>query len=140
MVPVAGGQDKFTWFHFAQIIRDQKSAAVAEFPDAKGVAPIITQSPNGKFLVNYQGIFNRENELLITLRSYFIDNSGIAYCFSLDGNFLKLSYLDGLERIFALDPEFILARMNDRDLMGAIAGLSEADKKRFLIDLNSDPE
>jgi|GEM_PF-2266293 len=137
MVPVAGGQDEFVWFHYAQTIRDKKDAVVAEFPDAKGVAPNITTSPNGKFLVNYQGIFNKENELLIFLRSYFIDNPGIAYCFSLDGNFLKLSYLDGLERIFALDPEFILARVNDPEIMGTIAGLSEEDKKRFLIEVNS---
>jgi hypothetical protein len=113
---------------------------VAKFPDSKGVAPNITTSPNGEFLVNYQGIFNKENELLITLRSYFIDNSGIAYCFSLDGNFLKLSYLDGPERIFALDPEFILARMNDPEIMGTIARLSEEDKKRFLIEVNSNSE
>jgi hypothetical protein len=71
---------------------------------------------------------------------YFIDNSGIAYCFSLDGNFLKLSYLDGPERIFALDPEFILARMNDPEIMGTIARLSGEDKKRFLIEVNSNPE
>lgn len=140
MVPVAGGQDEFLWFHYAQVIRDKQDAVVAEFPDAKGVAPKITTSPSGKFLVNYQGIFNKENELLITLSSYFIDNPGIAYCFSLDGNFLKLSYLDGLERIFPLDPEFILVRMNDPAIMGTIARLSEEDKKRFLIEVDSNPD
>jgi hypothetical protein len=137
MVPVAGGQDEFTWFHYAQIIRDKQDVVVAEFPDAKGVSPKITTSPNGKFSANYQGIFNNEKELLITLSSYFIDNPGIAYCFSSDGNFLKLSYLDGLERIFTLDPEFILARINDPAIMGTIARLSDEDKKRYLIEVDS---
>jgi hypothetical protein len=70
----------------------------------------------------------------------FIDNPGIADCFSLDGNFLKLSYLDGLERIFALDPGFILDRMNDPAIMGTIAGLSAEDKKRLLIEVDSNPD
>jgi hypothetical protein len=140
MVPVVGEQDEFLWFHYAQTIHDRQGAVVAEFPDAKGVTPKITTSPNGKFLVNYQGVFNNDNELLITLSSFFIDNPGIAYCFSLDSRLFKLSYLDGPERIFALDPEFILARMNDPKLMGTIAGLSERDKKRFLIEVDSNPD
>ena len=133
MVPVAGEPDEPFWFHYAQTIRDRQDRVVAEFPEAEGVTPKIMTSPNGKFLVNYQGIFNNENELLITLSIYFFDNPGIAYCFSLDSKFFKLSYLDGPERIFALDPEFILERMNDPGVMGKIARLSEADKKRFLI-------
>ena len=72
------------------------------------------------FLVNYQGVFNKENELLITLSSFFIDNSGVAICFSNDSNFLKLSYLDGPERIFALDPTFILTRINNTEITGEI--------------------
>ena len=140
MVPVVGGQDEFLWFHYAQIIRDRQDKVVAEFPEAKGVVPKITTGPNWKFLVNYQGIFNNENDLLRTLSSYFIDNPGIAYCFSLDGNFLKPSCLDGPERIFALDPEFILARVNVPEIMGTMAGLSEDDKKRFLIETESNPD
>jgi hypothetical protein len=133
MVPVAGEPDEPFWFHYAQTIRDRQDRVVAEFPEAEGVTPKIMTSPNGKFLVNYQGIFNNENELLITLSIYFFDNPGIAYCFSLDSKFFKLSYLDGPERIFALDPEFILARINDPAIMGPIARLSGKDKKRFLI-------
>lgn len=125
------------WFHYAQTIRDRHDRVVADFPAAKVVMVDIVTSPNKKFLVNYRGIFNSENELLITLNSYFIDNSGITYCFSLDGNFLKLSYPDGIERIFALDPEFILARMNDPAIMGNIAKLNKEDKKRFLIEGDS---
>ena len=139
MIPAAGEPDEPFWFHYAQTVRDRQDSLVAEFPEAKGVAQKIMTSPDGKFLVNYQGIFNNENETLVALGSYFFDNPGIAYCFSLDSKFLKLSYLDGPERIFALDPEFILERMNDPGVMGKIARLSGADKKRFLIGESSNP-
>lgn len=134
MLPVEEDLEKYSWLHMAQSIRTQNNTIIAEFPNAKGISPNTISSPDGNFLVNYQGIFNKENELLITLSSYFIDNSGIAYCFSNDSKFLKLSYIDGPERIFALDPDFILERLNNAKIMGAIATLTTADKKRFLIE------
>ncbi|WP_111707240.1 toll/interleukin-1 receptor domain-containing protein [Lutibacter citreus] len=121
-------------FHNAQTLKNQDSILVAEFPNAIGISPKSSSSSNGDYLVNYQGVFNKENELLITLSSYFIDNSGVAYCFSKDGKFFKLSYLDGPERIFALDPTIILNRINDTKIMGSIATLNSDDKKRFLIE------
>jgi len=135
MQPVEKDLEQYSWFHMAQSIRNQDNTIIAEFPNAKGVSPNTISSPDGNFLVNYQGVFNKENELLITLSSFFIDNSGVAICFSNDSNFLKLSYLDGPERIFALDPTFILTRINNTEIMGTIATLNAADKERFLIEM-----
>ena len=45
-----------------------------------------------------------------------------------------MSYPDGIERIFALDPEFIIERINNTEVMGNIATLSSEDRQRFLID------
>jgi len=137
MVPVSeSSDDNFTWFHYAQTVHDQNGDIIAEFPNATAITTDIVTSPGGNFLVSYQGIFNKNRELLIRLAAYFIDNPGIAYSFSLDQKYFKISYLDGPERIFALDPEDILARVNDREIMGDIAGLSEDDKRRFLIDID----
>ncbi|SDB43086.1 TIR domain-containing protein [Flavobacteriaceae bacterium MAR_2010_188] len=126
--------DLFSWFHYKQTIYDFNHKPIIEFPNAKGADLTLTTSSDGRFSINYQGIFNAENELLIRLDIDMIDNPGIAYCFSTDNNFVKVSYLDGPERIFALDPQFIISRIYNLKVMGAIAQLNSKDKKRFLID------
>lgn len=133
MQPVEAGLDPFTWFHFAQTVYTRDGSVLAEFPDAMAAGYDTNASPDGSYILNYQGIFNAAGQRLVTLNLDVIDNPGTAYCFSTDGKFVKVSYLDGLQRIFALDPEFILARLNNPSVMGRVARLSEEDKTRFLI-------
>ncbi|WP_339753485.1 TIR domain-containing protein [uncultured Winogradskyella sp.] len=133
MVPATADADPDFWFHYAQVIKTTEEKIVTEFPDAKGVGLTATASLDNTFLVSYQGVFNAHNDLLITLNIDTIDNPGVALSFSKDSKFLKVSYLNGLQRIFALDPEFIIKRINDTSTMGNIARLSEADNERFLI-------
>ena len=104
MDPFEEDLEDYSWFHFAQSVKTLDNISIAEFPNAKQVSPNPTSSPDGNYIANYQGVFNKENELLIALSSFFIDNSGVAICFSTDSRFVKLSYIDGPERIFALDP------------------------------------
>lgn len=134
MEPFEKDLENYSWFHFAQTVKTSDNVSIAEFPNAKQVSPNPTSSPDGNYIANYQGIFNKENELLIALSSFFIDNSGVAICFSTDSKFVKLSYIDGPERIFALDPTFILTRFNTIEIMGTIATLNTDDKERFLIE------
>jgi hypothetical protein len=133
MVPVQEDADPDFWFHREQIIKSADGEIVTEFPDAKGLGLAAISSPDEKFLASYQGVFNAHNDLLIALNLDTIDNPGIALCFSKDSKFVKVSYLDGLQRIFAVDPEFIINRINNIEAMGQIADLSDADKERFLI-------
>jgi len=133
MVPATADADSDFWFHYEQVIKTTEEKIVTEFPDAKGVGLTATASLDNTFLVSYQGVFNAHNDLLITLNIDIIDNPGVALSFSKDSKFLKVSYLNGLQRIFALDPEFIIKRINDTSTMGNIARLSEADNERFLI-------
>ena len=125
--------DEDFWFHYNQKIYNVDNSDVIEFPDAIGSDITAIETPNGQFLAAYQGLFNSDNDLLIRLDLDIIDNPGIAYCFSNDGQFLKVSYLGGLERIFSLNPEFIIDRINNTEIMGTIAGLNKNDKSRFLI-------
>ena len=126
-------KDEDFWFHYNQKIYNVDNSDVIEFPDAIGTDITAIETPNGQFLATYQGLFNSDNDLLIRLDLDIIDNPGIAYCFSNDGQFLKVSYLGGLERIFSLNPEFIIDRINNTEIMGTIAGLNKNDKLRFLI-------
>lgn len=125
--------DPSTWFHFAQSIKTTSDDVIMEFPNAKGADFEAIYSPDKSFMANYQGVFNAQNDLLINLSIDMIDNPGTALSFSKDSKFLKVSYLDGLQRIFALDPEFIIDRIHNSASMGNIAGLNKADKERFLI-------
>lgn len=133
MVPSTEETDPFSWFHYAQVIKNYNGDILAEFPNATGLDLEAILNPERTFSVSYKGVFNVNNELLITLNLDRIDNPGIAYCFSTDGKFVKISYLDGLQRIFALEPEFIIDRMNNPDVMGHIPKLNRDDKVRFLI-------
>jgi len=133
MVPAAADADSDFWFHYAQVIKTTEKDVVTEFPDAKGIGLTAIVSPDKAFLASYQGVFNAHNDLLIALNIDIIDNPGVALSFSKDSKFLKVSYLNGLQRIFALDPEFIINRFNDTEIMGQVARLSDADKQRFLI-------
>ena len=134
MEPFEKDLENYHWFHFAQNVKTIDNNSIAEFPNAKQVSPNPTSSLDGNYIINYQGVFNKENELLIKLSSFFIDNSGVAICFSTDSKFVKISYIDGPERIFALDPTFILKRINNTETMGTIATLNTDDKERFLIE------
>lgn len=133
MEPLETGLDPFTWCHFAQVVYKRDGSVLAEFPDAAPAGPDAIANADSSYAINYQGIFNADGQRLVTLNLDIIDNPGTAYCFSKDGKFVKVSYLDGLQRIFALDPEFITKRINNPEAMGAIVGLSHGDKARFLI-------
>ncbi|OIP52004.1 MAG: hypothetical protein COZ75_09630 [Flavobacteriaceae bacterium CG_4_8_14_3_um_filter_34_10] len=126
-------KDPYFWFHYAQKIYFIDHNEIMEFPDA--IAADITKinSSDGQFSANYKGVFNAEKELLIRLDVDIIDNPGIALCFSTDNQFLKVSYLGGVQRIFALNPEFIIDRINSTEIMGTISNLDQKDKTRFLI-------
>jgi hypothetical protein len=126
-------QDEEFWFHYHQKIYNVDNGDVIEFPNAVASDITSVETADGQFLANYQGLFNSDDDLLIRLDLDFIDNPGIAYCFSNDGQFLKVSYLGGLERIFSLNPDFIIDRINNTEIMGTIAGLNKNDKSRFLI-------
>ncbi|WP_442846165.1 TIR domain-containing protein [Leeuwenhoekiella sp. H156] len=126
--------DPFTWFHFAQSLHSKDGAVIAQFPDAEGVKLESVESPDGNYFASYKAVFNKHGEQLIALDLDFIDNPGVAICFSTDSKYFKVSYLDGLERIFPLDPQTILKRINKVEIMGNIAHLSPADKVRFLIE------
>lgn len=133
MLPEKADPDPDFWFHYAQEIKTIDNNVVTEFPDATGGRLDAITSPNKKFIASYNGIFNAHHDLLIKLDIDTIDNPGVNLCFSNDSKFIKVSYLDGLQRIFSLDPEFIINRINDSNSMGNLARLSDADKERFLI-------
>lgn len=132
MVPQDPEADPFTWFHFAHDILMEDSV-LASFPDALGAGFERIDNADGSYFLNYQGIFNAEGDLLIALDLDIIDNPGIALCFSQDGRFAKVSYLDGVERIFCLDPEWIMERISQPEAVGPVAPLSEDEKERFMI-------
>ncbi|MCB0461060.1 MAG: toll/interleukin-1 receptor domain-containing protein [Flavobacteriaceae bacterium] len=134
MVPADENSEPYAWFHFAHEIRDKDNNLVVEFPAAKGADLYTIKSPNEIYNLNYQGVFNAKNDLLIRFDLDRIDNSGIAYCFSENSEFIKISYLDGPERIFSLNPEYIINRINDQEIMGNIAQLTQEDKALFLVD------
>jgi len=134
MVPADENSEPYAWFHFAHEIRDKDNNLVVEFPAAKGADLYTIKSPNEMYNLNYQGVFNANNDLLIRFDLDRIDNSGIAYCFSENSEFIKISYLDGPERIFSLNPEYIINRINDQEIMGNIAQLTQEDKALFLVD------
>jgi hypothetical protein len=102
-------------------------------PDSKQFDLAAISSPDGMYLASFRRLFNAQNELIVTFNLDRIDNPGITLSFSEDSKFLKISYSSGPHRIFPLDPEFILNRINDFDIMGSIAKMNEADKERFLI-------
>ena len=133
MIPADQSSEPFTWFHFAHEIRDKDNNLVVDFPPAKGVDLYTIKSPDEIYNLNYQGLFNANNDLLIRFDLDRIDNSGIAYCFSENSEFVKISYLDGPERIFSLNPEYIINRINNTEIMGNIAQLTEEDKALFLV-------
>jgi len=133
MVPEKTDVNPDFWFHYAQAVKTTEGELIAEFPDSKGLGQTAITSLDEEFLASYQGIFNADNDLLIALNLDTIDNAGVNVSFSKDSKFLKVSYLDGLQRIFALDPEFIIKRINETSSMGNIAHLSDTDKERFLI-------
>ncbi|WP_334113184.1 hypothetical protein [Paucihalobacter sp.] len=104
-----------------------------EFPDAIAADIPEIKTTDGKFSANYKGFFNAEKELLVRLDVDIIDNPGIAYCFSTDNQFFKVSYLDGVQRLFPLNPDVIIDRVNTPEIMGNISDLDQNDKTRFLI-------
>ena len=71
MQPVEKDLEQYSWFHMAQSIRNKDNTIIAEFPNAKGVSPNTISSPDGNFLVNYQGVFNKENDKLFIQPNFF---------------------------------------------------------------------
>jgi hypothetical protein len=133
LLPLEEGEDSDAFYRSKKLISIKDGEILAEFPDSKGFDLEAISSPDGMYLASYKGLFNAQNELIITFNLDRIDNPGITLAFSENSRFLKISYSDGAHRIFPLDPEFILNRINDLDFMGKIAQLSGADKERFLI-------
>ena len=111
---------------------NSKQQLIAKFP-----TPLNHYDENKKAGLNFKadltGIYNRNGELLVKLNLWSDDNSNVSLWPSPDQKFLLVRYHIGLMRIFALDPEFIIERINNTDIMGNIAHLSEADKARFLV-------
>lgn len=132
MVPQDTQADPFTWFHFAHDTYLGDSL-LASFPDARGAGFERISNADGSFNLNYQGVFNTEGDLLVPLDLDIIDNPGIALCFSQDGRFAKVSYLDGVERIFGLDPDWIIERISHPEALGPVAPLTEGQRKRFAV-------
>lgn len=115
-------------------IYDQNGELKATFPTAfHSGLDYITNDAND-YSANFLGVFNANGDELIKLNLFWIDNSGVSYSFSENGNFFRVAYLGGTERVFSLDPEFIINRINDSETMGNIAKLSAEDKERFLIE------
>ena len=133
LLPLEEGEDSDAFYRSKKLISIKDGEILAEFPDSKGFDLEAISSPDGMYLASYKGLFNAQNELIITFNLDRIDNPGITLAFSENSRFLKISYSDGAHRIFPLDPEFILNRINDLDFMGKIAQLSGEDKERFLI-------
>ncbi|WP_075350208.1 toll/interleukin-1 receptor domain-containing protein [Algoriphagus marinus] len=134
LLPLEEGEDSDAFYRSKKLISLKTGEILAEFSDSKGFDLASISSPDGMYLASYRGLFNAENELIITFNLDRIDNPGITLAFSEDSKFLKISYSTGAHRIFPLDPEFILNRINDLDFMGKIDQLNEADKGRFLIE------
>lgn len=128
----ADGDSEYS-FYKAQILKNAEKEMVTEFPDSKGMGLTDIPSPDKEFYAGYKGVFNAHKDLLIAFLIDTIDNPAISISFSKDSKFVKVGYIDGLQRIFALDPEFIIKRINDIEAMGRIADLSDSDKERFLI-------
>ncbi|PKP24699.1 MAG: hypothetical protein CVU03_11155 [Bacteroidetes bacterium HGW-Bacteroidetes-2] len=126
-------RDPYFWFHYSQKIYALNAGEVMEFSDAIAADIVEIKTSDGQFSANYKGLFNAEKELLIRLDVDIIDNPGISLCFSTDNQFLKVSYLGGIQRIFALNPEFIIQRINNTEIMRTISDLDKKDKTRFLI-------
>ncbi|NKI30349.1 toll/interleukin-1 receptor domain-containing protein [Croceivirga thetidis] len=111
-----------------------KDEFITSFPKAQHSGlDYIDNEANG-YKANFLGVFNASGDLLIKLNLFWIDNSGVSYSFSEDGEFFRVAYFDGTERVFALNPEFIIDRLNDTETMGHVAKLSSEDKERFLIE------
>lgn len=87
-------------------------------------------SPDGRYYASRNGLFNNRNELLIdyneTRHQYKWDI--VTMGFSADSKFFFL-----VDKIYFLDAEQILARINDPILSGDIARISREDKERYLI-------
>lgn len=130
---IGENRDNYFWFHYAQKVYALDTGKFVEFPDAIGADIPEIKTTDGKFSANYKGIFNAEKELLVRLDVDIIDNPGIAYCFSTDNQFFKVSYLDGVQRLFPLNPDVIIDRVNTPEIMGNISDLDQNDKTRFLI-------
>lgn len=112
MQPTTKDADPDNLFQYAQAIKTTKDDnLVAEFTDARGVDLTVILSPDKKFLASYQGLFNAQNDLLIAFDLNTIDTPEIFLSFSKDSKFIKISYAV-LQRVFALDPKFIINRLN----------------------------
>lgn len=89
------------------------------------------RSPNGRYYATRNGLFNNRNELLIdyneTRFQYKTDIVTIG--FSNDSKFFFL-----VDKIYLLDPEIILSRMNNKALSGDIAHLDTTTLKTYLIE------
>lgn len=121
-------------FLYEHSIYEKNENLLTTFPKATHSHLEYISNENTNYSANFLGVFNADGDELIKLNLFWIDNSGVSYSFSEDGRFFRVAYLDGTERVFSLDPEFIINRINDVETMGSIARLTNADKERFLID------
>ena len=114
------------------ILKNKKGTEIAKFPEASSV-DVYKASANGQYYSDQRGVFNNSDEELISLDLNVRRYRKISSAFSEDSRFYIVSYNSRLKRIFALDPEFILDRMNNPALFGTIASLNDIDNDRFLI-------
>jgi hypothetical protein len=88
-------------------------------------------SPNGRYYATRNGLFNNRNELLIDYNEtrYQYKTDIVTIGFSTDSKFFFL-----VDRIYLLDPEMILSRMNNKARSGDIAQLDTTTRKLYLIE------
>ena len=88
-------------------------------------------SPDGRYYATRNGLFNKRNELIIDYNEtrYQYKWDIVTIGFSNDSKFFFL-----VDRIYLLDPEMILLRMNNKTLSGDIAQLDTTTRKLYLID------
>jgi len=105
------------------------------------VAPATLKDKNGRVLIEFPRAADIRDELSGKASSFEFDiptliegnNPDIYHTYSEDGKYYKITLGDYLVRIYPIDPDAILERVNNQNMMGNIAQLSVDDKKEYLI-------
>ncbi len=88
-------------------------------------------SPNGRYYATRNGLFNKRGELLISYNEqrHTYKHNLVLMAFSLDSKYLFM-----VDKIYIMDAETILSRINDVELSGAISKLDVDTKSQYLIE------
>ncbi len=90
-------------------------------------------SPNGRYYATRNGLFNNRNELLIDYNEtrYQYKWDIVTIGFSADSRFFFI-----VDKIYFLDAEMILSRMNDKKTSGIIAEFDSTTRKMYMVNDN----